>query len=72
VRWARQEAQLTTPIIVLTSRCDQASMAAQLSVHDIRVHPKPFSPSRLLEEIGGLLAPVRQGAVGIAPGAPPT
>ena len=55
IRWARQESKLTTPIIVLSSRCDQSSMAEQLAVHGINVHPKPFSPSRLLVEIDRLL-----------------
>ena len=55
VHWVRQEAALVTPIIVLSSRCDQASMAAALSVHGVKVHPKPFSPSKLLGEIDLLL-----------------
>lgn len=59
VRWARQDAKLTMPIIMLSSRCDQASIASQLSVHGIRVHPKPFSPSRLLAEIDGLLGAIQ-------------
>lgn len=55
IRWVR-ESKRDTPIVVLSSRCDQASMSAELSIYGINVHPKPFSPSRLLQEIDRLLA----------------
>ncbi len=55
VRWIRTEAKLTIPILLLSSRCDQSNMAAQMAEFGVRVHPKPFSPSRLLEEISRLL-----------------
>jgi DNA-binding response OmpR family regulator len=56
VRRLRTERRVDVPIVVLSSRCDQSSIAANLAVYGIRVHPKPFSPSRLLVEIESLLS----------------
>ncbi|MCP4590810.1 MAG: response regulator [bacterium] len=55
VRRIREQAKLDIPIVVLSSRCDQETIAADLAVYGIRVHPKPFSPSRLLGEVESLL-----------------
>ena len=55
VRVIRDERKLDLPIVVLSSRCDQSSIAADLALYGIRVHPKPFSPSRLLGEVASLL-----------------
>ena len=66
VRTLRGERQLRLPIIVLSSRCDQSSIAANLAEYGICVHPKPFSPSRLLAEIEALLA-ARPGGAGSTP-----
>jgi CheY-like chemotaxis protein len=38
-------------VFVVTSRCDQASMLAELSDPRVQVFPKPFSPSQLLQEV---------------------
>jgi two-component system KDP operon response regulator KdpE len=56
IRWARQERGLDIPILVLSSRCDQAHLARELGGHDVRVFAKPFSPSRLVAEIEKSLA----------------
>ncbi len=56
IRWVRQERELDIPILVLSSRCDQAHMAAELGAQDVRVVAKPFSPSRLMAEIERMLA----------------
>ncbi|MCK4659271.1 MAG: response regulator [Phycisphaerae bacterium] len=67
VRVIREERKLDLPILVLSSRCDQSSIAADLALHGIRVHPKPFSPSRLLTEVEALLsaqAPTDAGVAG--------
>jgi len=58
VEWARTQHGSTVPIVVLSSRCDQDSIAADLRRFGVRVLPKPFSPSRLVVEIERLLAPV--------------
>lgn len=57
VAWARSELGPDFPMVVLSSRCDQDSIAANLKPHNVRVHPKPFSPSRLVVEIEQLLSP---------------
>lgn len=41
--------------IVLTSRCDQSEIHAQLEGIRAVLHPKPFSPSRLMAEVQKLL-----------------
>jgi len=51
VRWLRREHASWIPVILLTSRCDQAVLAEELAEFDVRLHPKPFSPSRLASEI---------------------
>ena len=56
VRLIREEHKLDLPIVVLSSRCDQSSMATDLALYGIRVHPKPFSPSRLLADVESLLS----------------
>ena len=61
VRLIREERKLDLPILVLSSRCNQSSMATDLALYGIRVHPKPFSPSRLLSEVESLLS-ARVGA----------
>lgn len=56
VRVIRDDRKLDLPIVVLSSRCDQSSIAADLAVYGIRIHPKPFSPSRLLAEVESVLS----------------
>jgi DNA-binding response OmpR family regulator len=55
VDWIRTEKSESLPIVMLSSRCDQDSIAADLKPRNVRVHPKPFSPSRLVVEIEQLL-----------------
>jgi CheY-like chemotaxis protein len=47
----RDEGLMDAPAIVLTSRCDQAEIAARASSLGAVVHPKPFSPLHLMEAI---------------------
>jgi CheY-like chemotaxis protein len=53
--------------IMLTSRCDQGHLQSCLKGLNVVLHPKPFSPSRLMEEVQRLwseyeqCAPVAQG-----------
>ena len=56
VSWIRSEKSGSLPILMLSSRCDQDSMNAKLRPFSVRMHPKPFSPSRLVVEIEQLLA----------------
>ncbi|MFQ5489721.1 MAG: response regulator [Phycisphaerae bacterium] len=56
VSWVRAQKSPSMPIVMLSSRCDQDTINADLEPHNVRVHPKPFSPSRLVVEIEQLLA----------------
>lgn len=56
VTWLRTEAKLDIPVIMLSARCDQAPLGKQLAEHNVTIHPKPFSPSRLSAEIEEKLA----------------
>jgi len=58
IKWLRQHKDRNLPAMLLTSRCDQKSIADRLEPYDVHIHPKPFSPSRLVVEIERLLAPV--------------
>jgi DNA-binding response OmpR family regulator len=56
VRWVRTQKSQSLPMVVLSSRCDQSLIAADLKDCGVCVHPKPFSPSRLVMEIERLLS----------------
>ncbi len=56
--WLRNEHGSNTPMIVLSSRSDQAELASCLDELGIQLHPKPFSPSRLKREADRLLGAV--------------
>lgn len=51
-------------VFVVTSRCDQAGILDQLTDPRVRIYPKPFSPSQLLQEAQGVLEPAGRGAPG--------
>jgi DNA-binding response OmpR family regulator len=55
VNWIRNERRLDVPVLMLSSRCDQAELTERLAGCATRVLPKPFSPSRLVMEIENLL-----------------
>jgi len=52
--------------IVLTSRCDQKEIQDRLQAFVVVLHPKPFSPSRLLGEVEALLATAGSGKEPVA------
>ena len=56
VRWLRQERKSQLPAILLSSRCDQLAISEQLKPFGVEIHPKPFSPSRLVALIERKLA----------------
>ena len=57
VQFVRGQDQLRAlPIIVVTTRGDEASRAKALEVGASRFMTKPFAPDALLEEVRGLLA----------------
>jgi two-component system OmpR family response regulator len=55
VNWIRSERGMDVPVLMLSSRCDQAELTERLAGRATRVLPKPFSPSRLVSEIESLL-----------------
>lgn len=55
VNWIRNERRMDVPVLMLSSRCDQAELTERLAGCATRVLPKPFSPSRLVSEIENLL-----------------
>lgn len=42
-------------VVMLTSRCDQAEIIDALAGLKVVFHPKPFSPSRLVDEVEKML-----------------
>lgn len=51
----RDSGNHTLPVILLTARCDQEKLSQKLEPYFVRVYPKPFVPSKLVEEINRLL-----------------
>jgi len=56
VRTCESKGFLTKGTIILTSRCDQGEIRDRLANLDILLHPKPFSPSKLVRDVEQLLA----------------
>ncbi len=55
IRWFRGTFESSAPVIMLSSRCDQDSIATDMEGTGVRIYPKPFSPSRLMAVIEELL-----------------
>lgn len=55
LRTVRDESLMERPAIVLTSRCDQTEIEARARSLGAVVHPKPFSPMRLMEAVAAAL-----------------
>lgn len=66
VRWLRLDHKSRLPVILLSSRCDQLAISEQLKPFDVEIHPKPFSPSRLVALIERKLEESEDGGVGDA------
>jgi DNA-binding response OmpR family regulator len=60
----RNERGLRMPILLVTARCDQRALAAQLEPLKVKICPKPFVPSRLVTAIEELLAEAAIGEPG--------
>lgn len=63
--WLRKEMRSSTPMILLSSRCDQTRITEQVKPLGVGVHAKPFSPARLVAEIERRLEAANQG---VSPG----
>ncbi|MDP2340311.1 MAG: response regulator [Deltaproteobacteria bacterium] len=55
-----QDALRSLPVIVVTTRGDDASRAAALAAGATRFVTKPFTPDAMLAEVRALLGPVEQ------------
>ncbi|HSW47081.1 MAG TPA: response regulator [Phycisphaerae bacterium] len=53
---ASREDVLPGGVIILSSRCDQKEIERQIAAYGGAVHPKPFSPSRLIRLVEESLA----------------
>ncbi len=51
VEWLRGEVKSDIPVVMLSARTDQAQIGEKFLRLNVTVHPKPFSPSRLSNEI---------------------
>lgn len=51
----REERRNDVPFILLTARCDQQELAAELAPYGARLYPKPFVPSRLVADVQEIL-----------------
>ena len=52
----RVELKLTIPIMVLSSSCERGRIESTMAPYNVRVYPKPFTPSRIVSEIDEMLA----------------
>lgn len=55
VKAVREDLNLKTPVLLLTARCDQANLIEKLKPYEVRLIPKPFTPSRLVADIDSIL-----------------
>ncbi len=55
VKALREELKLKTPVLLLTARCDQTNLVEKLKPYEVRLIPKPFTPSRLVADIDSIL-----------------
>ena len=55
-RGVREQGYSTLPMLVMTARCDRDSLAASLREFGVTMYPKPFVPSKLMEDVARLLA----------------
>ena len=62
-----EEGLLKVGAIVLTSRCDQKEIRDRLKECVAVLHPKPFSPSRLIAEVEELLGSAHDSQQPVGP-----
>jgi DNA-binding response OmpR family regulator len=55
VKACASEGVLPHGVIIMSSRCDQAEIRHRLRGLSVVLHPKPFSPSKLIHEAESLL-----------------
>jgi len=52
----RSEHGLHMPVLLLTARCDQDTLAERVKPYSVQLYPKPFVPSRLVADIERVLS----------------
>ncbi len=52
----RTELKKNIPVMVLSSSCERGRIETTLAPHNVRVYPKPFTPSRIVAEIDDMLS----------------
>jgi len=62
VKAVREDLCMDIPIMMVTARCDQGSLIAEMKPYDVTLYPKPFIPSRLVADIDRLLGASAAGA----------
>lgn len=55
VRTIREERKSDIPFLLLSARCDQQELGAELARYGVRLYPKPFVPSRLVADVQDIL-----------------
>ena len=55
VKTIREERKKDVPFLLLTARCDQQELAAEMATYGVRLYPKPFVPSRLVADVREIL-----------------
>jgi CheY-like chemotaxis protein len=50
----------SVPIVILTARCDQEGLNQQMQAYGVIVYPKPFVPSKLVQEVDRMLGAVTE------------
>lgn len=60
-RAVREDMGLELPILVITARCDQASIIKKMEPYGVKLYPKPFVPSQLVADIERELGAVSPG-----------
>jgi CheY-like chemotaxis protein len=61
VKACAEQALPRTGTVVLTSRCDQREIHSTLEGMNVVLHPKPFSPSRLVADVESLIGGAHSG-----------
>ncbi len=57
----REDLGLDVPFVLLSARCDQDKLAERAQPYGVCLYPKPFTPSRLVADVGQMLDAVGAG-----------
>lgn len=57
----REDLGNDVPFVLLSARCDQDQLAERAQPYGVCLYPKPFTPSRLVADVGRMLDAVGAG-----------